>query len=77
MLSSENIHYIGFCILLFIMRFKGRNHQSVKWQLILMINPWGAKLNKLCLATAIHNFKCVKITHICLMWDQAFPNLDV
>ena len=24
---------------------------------------------KLCLSTAIHNFKCVKITPICLIWD--------
>ena len=33
---------------------------------------------KLCLATAIHNFKWVKITHdICLIWDQTFENLHV
>ena len=32
---------------------------------------------KLCLATAIHNFKWVKITHIFLIWDQRFANLDV
>ena len=25
---------------------------------------------KLCLATATHNFKCVNITHICLIWDE-------
>ena len=32
---------------------------------------------KLCLATASHNFKWVKITHICLIWDETFANLDV
>ena len=26
----------------------------------------------LCLATATHNIKWVKITHICLFWDQKF-----
>ena len=29
----------------------------------------------LCLATATHNFKRVKITHIYLIWDQTFANL--
>ena len=32
---------------------------------------------KLCFATATHNFKWVKISHICLIWDQKFLNLDV
>ena len=32
---------------------------------------------KLCVATATHNFKWAKITHICLFWDQQFANLDV
>ena len=32
---------------------------------------------KLCLATTIHNFKLVKITHVCLIWDNKFENLDV
>ena len=32
---------------------------------------------KLCLAAAIHNFKWVKIAHVCLIWDQAFANIDV
>ena len=32
---------------------------------------------ELSLATATHNFKWVKITHICFMWDQTFVNLDV
>ena len=27
----------------------------------------------LCLATAIHNIKWLKITHIYLIWDQTFP----
>ena len=31
---------------------------------------------KLCLATATHNFKLVKNIDICLIWHQAFPNLD-
>ena len=31
----------------------------------------------LCLATATHNIKWAKITHICLIWDQTFANLDV
>ena len=31
---------------------------------------------KLCLADAIHNFKCVKNTYICLIWNQIFANLD-
>ena len=46
-------------------------------------NPLSAKVFnlifthlKLCLATAIHNFKWVKIIHICLIWDRIFtvPN---
>ena len=27
---------------------------------------------KLCSATASHNFQWVKITHICLIWNQIF-----
>ena len=34
-------------------------------------------LPQLCLATATHNFKWVKIIHICLNGDQTFANLDV
>ena len=32
---------------------------------------------KLCLATAIYNFKWAKITDICVIWDQTFTNSDV
>ena len=32
---------------------------------------------KLCLYTATHNFKWVKVTRICLIWSQTFANLDV
>ena len=32
---------------------------------------------KLCLATASHNFKWVKIAHICLIWDQTLANFIV
>ena len=32
---------------------------------------------KLCLAPAIRNFKLVKNTHICLILDQTFTNVDV
>ena len=32
---------------------------------------------KLCLATATHNFKWMKTTHICVIWDQTFTNFDV
>ena len=32
---------------------------------------------KLCLATASHNFKWMKITDNCLTYDQAIANLDV
>ena len=32
---------------------------------------------RLCLATAIHNLKWLKITHICFNWVQIFANLDV
>ena len=32
---------------------------------------------KLCIATATHNFKWVKITDMCLIWDQPFANIDV
>ena len=31
----------------------------------------------LCLATAIHNLKWLKITHICKFETQTFTNLDV
>ena len=45
-------------------------------------NPYPDKLKKyshlkLCLATAIHSFKWLKITDICLIWHQTFANLDV
>ena len=50
----------------------------------LSINPQKAKLNnlnfhqlKLGLATAIHNFKRAKITHICLMWDRIWADLNI
>ena len=32
---------------------------------------------KLCLATATHNFKWLKITDNCSIWDQTFTNLDI
>ena len=32
---------------------------------------------KLCLSTASHNFKSVKITHICLIKDEKFANFSV
>ena len=32
---------------------------------------------KLCLATATHNFKWMKVTQSGLIWDQTFANLDV
>ena len=32
---------------------------------------------KFCLATATHNFKWVKITNICIIWDQTFKHFDV
>ena len=32
---------------------------------------------KLCLTTATHNVKWLKITHICLIWAQIFATLDV
>ena len=31
----------------------------------------------LCLAIAIHNIKWVKITDICLIWDQTLTNFDI
>ena len=31
----------------------------------------------LCLATAIHNLKWLKITHICLILEHTFSNIDV
>ena len=33
--------------------------------------------SKSCLATTTHNFKWVKITDICLIWDRTFASLDV
>ena len=33
--------------------------------------------SRLCLAIATHNLKWLKITRICLIWDQTFANLDV
>ena len=33
------------------------------------------KGKEMCLDTTTHKFKCVKITHICLIWDQTFSNL--
>ena len=40
---------------------------------VVSVNPWYKKKIthlKLCLATATHNFKWLKITQICLIWDQ-------
>ena len=31
----------------------------------------------MCFATAIHNFELVKTTHICLIGDYKFANIDV
>ena len=41
--------------------------------------PWHCRVThlKLFLATATDNFKWMKITHICLIWDQSFANIDV
>ena len=54
------------------------------WINLVINNPYPAELIylifthlKLCLATAIHNFKWVKISHICLILDQIFGNPDV
>ena len=51
---------------------------------IHIIIPYRATLKKnlfthlrLCLGTAIHNLKWVKITQICWTWNQPFSNLDV
>ena len=30
---------------------------------------------KFCLATAIHNLKWLKMTHICFIWDQTLTNI--
>ena len=38
---------------------------------------WISTHLKLCLATATHNFKWVKITNIWFIWDQTFANVDV
>ena len=38
---------------------------------------WIVNHLRLCLATAIHNLKWVKITHICLIWDKTLTNIDV
>ena len=62
----------------------GRNKPLSKpTQGIQDINPWSAKLNnsnfthlKLCLATATHNFKWMKMTPICLIWYQAFAKIE-
>ena len=40
-------------------------------------NPVISTHLKLCLATATHNFKWVKITYICLICNDAFANHDV
>ena len=49
-----------------------------------LINPFPAETIikifthlKLCLAAASHNFKWLKITHICLISEQTFANIDV
>ena len=48
-------------------------------QVIMHINPYPAKLIylKLCLATATHTFKWLKITHICFIGAQLFANFRV
>ena len=54
-----------------------------KWQIdtltFLTLNYiiWFFTHLKLCLATATHNIRWVKITHIVLIWDQTFANVDV
>ena len=51
---------------------------------IMSFNPYPAQFKieilthlKLCLATATHNFKWVKIIHIYLLWNETFANFDV
>ena len=47
----------------------------------LYINHLSVELNNLDFhrleVASTHNFKWVKITHICLIWDKTFANVDV
>ena len=44
--------------------------------LTFILVTWSIQI-LLCLATAIHNLKWLKITQICLIWEKTFTNLDV
>ena len=46
---------------------------------VITLTPLSYRIDilKFSLAAKTHNFKWVKITLICLIWDQTFANLDV
>ena len=56
------------------MRFKG---QPVLLLILLSYFILFVNNLRLCLATAIRNLKWLKITHICLIWDQTCAYRDV
>ena len=43
---------------------------------LLALSPLIFTHLQLCLATATHNFKWVKIAHLCIIWDQTFTLLS-
>ena len=62
-----------------------RGYDNQTHATFMILNPFSTLrnlfyiFNRLCLATANHNFKRLKIkcTHICLILDRTFANLDV
>ena len=87
MFTSELVFKCSFCS--FICGFY--DVSLSKWPVIqylivfYVINPYPAEWNylnfqpllRLCLATAIHNLKWLKITHICLNLIKKNTNLDI
>ena len=62
------IHFCVFCVCNFtIMRHWIYALKNLNFQPLEVVSRY----------TAIHNFKCVKITHICFIWEQKFTILDV
>ena len=51
-------------------------HFSCKQSTPTLLKLWNFNFNPLCLATATHSFNLAKITHICLILEQTFANIN-
>ena len=67
---------ISWSIKLYVAGISWNNKITTLMKALNWIN-WISTHLKLCLTTATHNFKWVKITHIIIIWHQPFSNLAV